>query len=161
MSEQTPRDDLLERLRRVESGSPRGEFTTNWHRNPDGPEAADRIERLEAEVAAVLAAIPGVRFMDPPDGGDPKPHEEVQRMADALKAAEARAKGGGEWIRKGDALAAIDGAFEEHAAKIRAANAKRGGGLTMHGYDYRARAERARVIARDAISRATGATDAE
>jgi hypothetical protein len=48
MSEQPPRDDLLERLRRVESGSPRGEFMTNWHRNPDGPEAADRIERLRA-----------------------------------------------------------------------------------------------------------------
>ena len=42
----------------------------------------------EAEVVAVPAAIPGVRFMDPPDGGDPKPHEQVQRMADALKAAE-------------------------------------------------------------------------
>lgn len=82
------RDDLLERLR---ANNPPWDPVRPEHqlRNPDGPEAADRIERLEAEVAAMLAAIPGVRFMDPPDGGDPKPHEEVQRMADALKAAEA------------------------------------------------------------------------
>ena len=48
--------DLLERLRKVECSYSQGwnpeggimtwEITSNWHRNPDGPEAADEIERL-------------------------------------------------------------------------------------------------------------------
>lgn len=40
---------LIERLRQVES-SGEGEATTNWYRNPDGPEAADRIALLEEEL---------------------------------------------------------------------------------------------------------------
>lgn len=36
--------DLLERLRRVEPDKPG--VRTRWYRNPDGPEAADEIERL-------------------------------------------------------------------------------------------------------------------
>lgn len=56
---------------------------------PFAKAAEARALAAEAEVKAVLAAIPGLRFMDPPDGGDPKPHEQVQRMADALKDAEA------------------------------------------------------------------------
>ena len=41
--------DLLARLRQVDppGGSEHG---TRWYRNPEGPEAADRIEALEAEV---------------------------------------------------------------------------------------------------------------
>jgi hypothetical protein len=39
-------DDLVKRLRKVEPDAP-GE-RTRWYRNPDGPEAADRIEQLEA-----------------------------------------------------------------------------------------------------------------
>ena len=39
-------DDLLARLRKVEPDAP-GE-RTRWYRNPDGPEAADEIERLRA-----------------------------------------------------------------------------------------------------------------
>jgi len=38
-------DDLVKRLRKVEPDAP-GE-RTRWYRNPDGPEAADRIEQLE------------------------------------------------------------------------------------------------------------------
>ena len=38
-------DDLVKRLRKVEPDAP-GE-RTRWYRNPDGPEAADRIEALE------------------------------------------------------------------------------------------------------------------
>ena len=37
-------DDIVERLRKVEPDAP-GE-RTRWLRNPDGPEAADEIERL-------------------------------------------------------------------------------------------------------------------
>ena len=52
----TPNDiaGLCERLRAVESMRRHGGNTTSWHRNPDGPEAADLIERL----AAMLAASP-------------------------------------------------------------------------------------------------------
>ena len=39
-------DDLVKRLRKVEPDAP-GE-RTRWYRNPDGQEAADRIEQLEA-----------------------------------------------------------------------------------------------------------------
>ena len=41
--------DLCERLRAVES-SGHGGVTTNWHRNPDGPQAADTLERQAAEI---------------------------------------------------------------------------------------------------------------
>lgn len=44
-------DDLLQRLRKVEPDAP-GE-RTRWYRNPDGPEAADRIEALEQELYAM------------------------------------------------------------------------------------------------------------
>lgn len=50
-------DDLIERLRRVEPDAP-GE-RTRWLRNPDGPEAADRIAALEAENERLRAQHPG------------------------------------------------------------------------------------------------------
>lgn len=40
--------DLLERLRKVEPDKPG--IRTRWHRNPDGPEAADEIERLRGDL---------------------------------------------------------------------------------------------------------------
>ena len=45
-------DDLVKRLRKVEPDAP-GE-RTRWYRNPDGPEAADRIEQLEAMLETVM-----------------------------------------------------------------------------------------------------------
>ena len=44
-------DDLVKRLRKVEPDAP-GE-RTRWYRNPDGPEAADRIEQLEAALRKI------------------------------------------------------------------------------------------------------------
>lgn len=41
-------DDLKSRLRKLEGGDKYG--STVWYRNPDGPEAADRIEKLEADL---------------------------------------------------------------------------------------------------------------
>ncbi len=38
--------ELLGRLRMVESGEGEGLHTTNWYRNPEGPQAADLIEAL-------------------------------------------------------------------------------------------------------------------
>lgn len=38
-------DELKSRLRKLEGGDKYG--STVWHRNPDGPEAADYIEKLE------------------------------------------------------------------------------------------------------------------
>ena len=46
-------DDLVKRLRKVEPDAP-GE-RTRWHRNPDGPEAADRIEALEAALRDIAS----------------------------------------------------------------------------------------------------------
>lgn len=45
--------DLIERLRRIEHGwcYGSGTVTSNWQRNPDGPEAADEIERLRLAYA--------------------------------------------------------------------------------------------------------------
>lgn len=42
--------DLLDRLRAVESGRGTGDHVSNWHRNPDGPEAAAEIEKLRSLV---------------------------------------------------------------------------------------------------------------
>jgi len=48
----TMSDDLVKRLRKVEPDAP-GE-RTRWYRNPDGPEAADRIEQLEAALLEIF-----------------------------------------------------------------------------------------------------------
>ena len=47
---------LCERLRAVES-SGHGGVTTNWNRNPDGPEAAATIERQAAEIERLREAL--------------------------------------------------------------------------------------------------------
>jgi hypothetical protein len=71
---------LVERLRAVESSKP--EFyngnTTCWHRNPDGPEAADTLESLAAEIERLREALePFARAAElfdygpPTDGYDP------------------------------------------------------------------------------------------
>ena len=49
--------DLLERLRRVETGDGTGDHVTHWYRNPDGPEAATEIERLREQLATQETAI--------------------------------------------------------------------------------------------------------
>lgn len=43
------KDDLVARLRAIESEPIGAGLAKNWYRNPDGPEAADRIEALSAE----------------------------------------------------------------------------------------------------------------
>jgi hypothetical protein len=50
---------LCERLRAVES-SGHGGVTTNWHRNPDGIEAADTLERQAAEIERLREAAQAV-----------------------------------------------------------------------------------------------------
>jgi hypothetical protein len=47
---------LCEKLRAVES-SGHGGVTTNWHRNPYGPEAANTIERQAAEIKRLRGAL--------------------------------------------------------------------------------------------------------
>jgi hypothetical protein len=58
-------DDLKERLRKVEGsveyGADPGGTVTCWHRNPDGPEAAARIEVLEQRVSELEEALSDVR----------------------------------------------------------------------------------------------------
>ena len=48
-------DDLVNRLREVGGMSDDG--ATRWYINPDGPEAADRIEKLEAELHSCFHRI--------------------------------------------------------------------------------------------------------
>jgi len=50
-------DELEARLRAVESSSTRSEVSTNWHRNPDGPEAADAIHTLRERNAALVEGL--------------------------------------------------------------------------------------------------------
>ena len=60
---------LCERLRAVESSREPSDWsgirqvTTNWHRNPDGPEAADTLERQAAENKRLRVALE--RIADP------------------------------------------------------------------------------------------------
>jgi hypothetical protein len=42
-------DDLVKRLRKIEPDTPG--IRTRWHSNPDGPEAADRIEQQDRLLA--------------------------------------------------------------------------------------------------------------
>ena len=48
-------DDLVKRLREVGGMSDDG--ATRWYINPDGPEAADRIEKLEAALKHCINAL--------------------------------------------------------------------------------------------------------
>ena len=48
-------DDLVNRLREVDGMSDDG--ATRWYINPDGPEAADRIEKLEAALREIIGAL--------------------------------------------------------------------------------------------------------
>lgn len=40
-------DDLLQRLRKIETGDGTGDHVTHWYRNPDGVEAAEEIVKLK------------------------------------------------------------------------------------------------------------------
>ena len=42
-------EELKAKLLEVESETGSGDCTSNWHRNPEGPEAVARIEELEAK----------------------------------------------------------------------------------------------------------------
>jgi hypothetical protein len=50
---------LCSLLRAVES-SGHGGVTTNWHRNPDGPQAADTLERQAAEIERLRSKVEGL-----------------------------------------------------------------------------------------------------
>ena len=43
-----------------------------------------RIAELEAELSSIVNAIPGVRYLDPPDGGSVTVSEQVSRMAEEV-----------------------------------------------------------------------------
>ena len=52
--------ELEGRLRAVESSSSRSEVSTNWYRNPDGPEAADAIHTLRQRNARLVEGLGGL-----------------------------------------------------------------------------------------------------
>lgn len=45
-----------------------------------------RAEELQDELADVYALLPGYHYMDPPDGGDVSPLEQMRRLAEDAKA---------------------------------------------------------------------------
>ena len=54
--------DIVERFRKVEGSSPdRIGISTNWYRNPDGPEAADLIEAQQADLAKLRKQVENAR----------------------------------------------------------------------------------------------------
>jgi len=56
---------LCERLRAVESSRKFGvttAVTTNWHRNPEGPKAADTLERQAAEIERLRGALRNIQI---------------------------------------------------------------------------------------------------
>ena len=53
-------DDLVKRLREVGGMSDDG--ATRWYINPDGPEAADRIEKLEAALREIAYTEPEDKY---------------------------------------------------------------------------------------------------
>ena len=57
---------------------------------------AEEVRRLRADVEAAYNTLPGSYYMDPPDGGDVTPLEQIRRMAD--DAARYR------WLRNDDGL---------------------------------------------------------
>jgi hypothetical protein len=71
---------LLSRLDKAEAGV---EIMTALTRTP-----LYSYRALAERLSQIMGARFGARFMDPPDGGDVPIHEQVERMADALLAAE-------------------------------------------------------------------------
>ena len=63
--------DLVTRLRKVDPDTP-GE-RTRWYRNPDGPEAADRIEELEKALIHIWSWYPT---------NVSNPHQQINEMKD-------------------------------------------------------------------------------
>ena len=59
-----PTEDLIERLEAVESSSYSTDNTTCWHRNPDGPEAAQAIRALQQEVERLREAVTELLYED-------------------------------------------------------------------------------------------------
>ena len=82
---------------------------------------------LTAKLHEIIATRFGVRFMGPPDGGDVPAHDQVERMADALQAAERALSSSQAEVRAlREALAeTADRAFEDAkfaAAEVRPKN---------------------------------------
>lgn len=78
-----PPRDLLALLSRLDKAEESVEIMTALTRTPLYSHRA-----LTERLSQIMGARFGARFMDPPDGGDVPIHEQVERMADALLAAE-------------------------------------------------------------------------
>ena len=57
-------DDLLKRLRKIETGDGAGDHVTHWYRNPDGVEAAEEIVKLKWRAKIDANIIARLRLTD-------------------------------------------------------------------------------------------------
>lgn len=80
--------DIVERLCAVERSEvcETTRTTTNWYRNPDGPEAADEITRLRAEVERLKEFVQSVIYhFNCPVSNDNQAINAIYREAKALQ----------------------------------------------------------------------------
>ena len=80
--------DIVGRLRKVEGSSPdRIGISTNWYRNPEGPEAADIIEAQQADLATLRKQLENARealrqCRNAVKGGKDEPRRNVREIVD-------------------------------------------------------------------------------
>ena len=75
-------EELEAKLLEVESGKGSGDCTSNWHRNPEGPQAVARIKKLERENLTLKCVLAGERIL----------HEDIEALIEKLEAENARFK---------------------------------------------------------------------
>ena len=76
-------EELKTKLLEVESGKGSGDYTSNWHRNPEGPQAVARIEELEALVEQAFRE--GDNESGGPPGLDPWEGSYAKEALDKIK----------------------------------------------------------------------------
>lgn len=77
---------LIERLRKVESSGILIDVTTCWYRNPDGPEAADALAKMEAALETAKVGFTMIRDDRNGTSKSVRAEVEIKRIDEALAA---------------------------------------------------------------------------